>query len=36
MAVDAMELAYSREHVDNFVIVSGDSDFTPWWASCAS
>ena len=29
MAVDAMELAYSREHVDNFVIVSGDSDFTP-------
>jgi uncharacterized protein (TIGR00288 family) len=29
MAVDAMELAYSRDHVDNFVIVSGDSDFTP-------
>ncbi len=29
LAVDAMELAYSREHVDNFVIVSGDSDFTP-------
>jgi uncharacterized protein (TIGR00288 family) len=29
MAVDAMEIAYSREHVDNFVIVSGDSDFTP-------
>ncbi len=29
MAVDAMELAYSREHVNNFVIVSGDSDFTP-------
>ena len=29
MAVDAMELAYSREHVDAFVIVSGDSDFTP-------
>ncbi len=29
MAVDAMELAYSREHVDTFVIVSGDSDFTP-------
>ena len=24
-----MELAYSREHVDTFVIVSGDSDFTP-------
>ncbi len=29
LAVDAMELAYSRDHVDNFVIVSGDSDFTP-------
>ncbi len=29
MAVDAMEIAYSREHVDSFVIVSGDSDFTP-------
>ncbi len=29
MAVDAMEIAYSRQHVDNFVIVSGDSDFTP-------
>jgi len=29
MAVDAMEIAYSRAHVTNFVIVSGDSDFTP-------
>ncbi len=29
MAVNAMELAYSRDHVNNFVIVSGDSDFTP-------
>ena len=29
LAVDAMELAYSREHVTSFVIVSGDSDFTP-------
>jgi uncharacterized protein (TIGR00288 family) len=29
MAVDAMELAFNREHVDTFVIVSGDSDFTP-------
>jgi uncharacterized protein (TIGR00288 family) len=29
LAVDAMELAFSREHLDNFVIVSGDSDFTP-------
>ncbi len=29
MAVDAMEIAYSRQHVDYFAIVSGDSDFTP-------
>ena len=28
-SVDAMELAFSREHLDTFVIVSGDSDFTP-------
>jgi uncharacterized LabA/DUF88 family protein len=24
-----MDLCYSKEHVDTFVIVSGDSDFTP-------
>ncbi len=29
MAVDAMELALTREFVSTFVIVSGDSDFTP-------
>ncbi len=29
MAVDAMELALTREYVSTFVIVSGDSDFTP-------
>ena len=29
MVVDAMDLAYSKEHVDTFVIVSGDSDFSP-------
>ncbi len=29
MAVDAMEIAYTRSHVTTFVIVSGDSDFTP-------
>jgi uncharacterized LabA/DUF88 family protein len=29
MAVDAMELALSREWVTTFVIASGDSDFTP-------
>jgi NYN domain len=29
MAVDAMEFAFSRDHLTDFVIVSGDSDFTP-------
>jgi uncharacterized LabA/DUF88 family protein len=29
MAVDAIELALTREFVSTFVIVSGDSDFTP-------
>ncbi|MER3416149.1 MAG: hypothetical protein C4297_08080 [Gemmataceae bacterium] len=29
LCVDAMDLAYSKEHIDTFVIVSGDSDFTP-------
>ncbi len=29
MAVDAMELAFTRDFVSTFVIVSGDSDFTP-------
>lgn len=29
LAVDAMELAYTRAYVDTFVILSGDSDFTP-------
>lgn len=29
LAVDAMEIAYTREFVDTFVILSGDSDFTP-------
>lgn len=29
MAVDAMELALTRDFVSTFVIVSGDSDFTP-------
>ena len=27
--VDAMDLAYSKEHIDTFVVVSGDSDFSP-------
>ncbi len=29
MAVDAMELALGRDFISTFVIVSGDSDFTP-------
>jgi uncharacterized protein (TIGR00288 family) len=29
MVVDAMDLAASKEHVNIFVIASGDSDFTP-------
>lgn len=29
LVVDAMDLCYSKEHIDTFVIVSGDSDFTP-------
>lgn len=29
LAVDAMELAYTRSFIDAYVIVSGDSDFTP-------
>ena len=29
MVVDAMDLCYSNEHIDTFVIMSGDSDFTP-------
>ena len=29
LAVDAMDLCYSKEHLDTFVIVSGDSDFSP-------
>ena len=29
VVVDAMELSYAKEHIDTFVIVSGDSDFTP-------
>jgi len=29
LCVDAMELSYTKEHIDTFVVVSGDSDFTP-------
>ncbi len=29
LCVDAMDLSYAKEHIDTFVIVSGDSDFSP-------
>src|ERR1043165_2541054 len=29
MAVDAMDMCYSKEHIDVFVVASGDSDFSP-------
>jgi len=29
LVVDAMDLSWSKEHIDTFVIVSGDSDFSP-------
>lgn len=29
LVVDAMELAYTRPYIDTFVLLSGDSDFTP-------
>lgn len=29
LVVDAMELSHTKDYIDTFVIVSGDSDFTP-------
>jgi len=29
MVVDAMDLCYSKDHIDTFVLVTGDSDFSP-------
>lgn len=29
LVIDALELCYAREHIDTFVIASGDSDFVP-------
>ncbi len=29
MVVDALELAFTRDYINTFVVVSGDSDFTP-------
>ena len=28
MVVDALDLCYTRDHIDTFVIISGDSDFS--------
>ena len=30
MVVDALDLCYTKEHMDTFVIISGDSDFSHW------
>src|SRR5690606_10231643 len=29
LVVDAMEIAFTKDHIDTFIIVSGDSDFIP-------
>lgn len=29
LVVDAMDLSYTKEHLDTFAIISGDSDFSP-------
>lgn len=29
LAVDAMDMCWSKEHIDSFVVASGDSDFSP-------
>ena len=29
MVVDALDLCYTKSHVDTFAIISGDSDFSP-------
>jgi len=29
LCVDSIDLCYSKEHIDTFVVVSGDSDFSP-------
>ena len=29
MVVDALELAFTKDYIDTYVVVSGDSDFTP-------
>jgi len=29
MVVDALDLCYTKQHIDTFVVISGDSDFSP-------
>jgi uncharacterized protein (TIGR00288 family) len=29
MVVDALDLCYSKQHIDSFALISGDSDFSP-------
>ncbi len=29
LVVDALDLCYTKSHVNTFVIISGDSDFSP-------
>ncbi len=29
LVVDALDLCYTKEHIDTFVVISGDSDFSP-------
>ena len=29
MVVDALDLCYSKDHIDTFALLSGDSDFSP-------
>src|SRR5208337_657849 len=29
MVVDALDLCYSKQHIDTFALLSGDSDFSP-------
>ena len=35
LVVDALDLCYTKSHVNTFVIISGDSDFRRWCPSCA-
>ena len=35
MVVDALDLCYTKSHVDTFVIISGDRTFRHWSVNCA-